>query len=214
MMKLKYGVLAGGVLAVAPQANAASVIALIADEINSDPARIAAPGGGVNAVLSDGFAYDIENPTLTTPALGYSEDGTAMTANGWHALNGGITSPSFFLDLAEDYTIGSGDVLVLDAWGRNRRQNVARDDDYTVTLFDPTGAIIVAAAGEGIFETFYNRTEFSGLADGTVVDRIQVQGMVDGSFTIQEVRFGVVPEPSSILLTGLAALGFIGRRRR
>ena len=140
---------------------------------------------------------------------------TNGTADGFHANN--TVNPAVIVyDLG--ITVQAGDTFFFDAWGRTggNAGRQSRDDNYNINFFSG-GVEVFNVDGEGIANpnNVVNRTVITGLAAGTVIDQIQVEG-INTQFTIQEVRFAVepIPEPSSALLLGLAGAGFLVRRRK
>lgn len=91
---------------------------------------------------------------------------------------------------------------------------------------DHTGTnVIVHFLGGGTASTSFettgatgNTAEFFGIFrnDMPLITRIQLDATGDGRWGIDNIRYGLVPEPSGILalLTGIGALGMIVRRKR
>ncbi|MGJ8643196.1 MAG: PEP-CTERM sorting domain-containing protein [Luteolibacter sp.] len=221
-MKLNKTLLVFSALAVGTfQLNAATVIALTADDANSSLGRTVDGAGvnvGITATLSDTFAYDPNDPIAVTPDFNYAEDTgvTPNTTNAYHA-NGSTPSPSMFYDLS--HTMALNEVLYFDAYGRsgNGGNRQLRDNDYSVILYSG-GGVVATVNAQGIPDsgTRHNRTEFAGITPGTTIDRVEVIGNNSNQFTLMEVRMAVdtVPEPSSAALLGLAGMTLLLRRRK
>ena len=200
-------------------AQAATVLGLTADTVNSSAAAF---GGTVAGVVSDTFLYDPATPTTPSPnrvfaaGVGYHADlGEGVDALLSYTLSGG----------AHTTTAGEATVVV-DLYGRSNEACCnGRDDNIDVQLFNGDYVTAVATvSGLSIDNagTGHVRATFGGLAVGTQFDRIRIVGHdSDGGafpannyFTLMEARLATVPEPSSTALLGLGGLALIMRRRK
>ncbi|MDB4353847.1 PEP-CTERM sorting domain-containing protein [Akkermansiaceae bacterium] len=170
----------------------------------------------VESTINDPFAYDPLNPTTVSPATGFSDN---PEANSFHG--GGFGSRAGIVDLHYNvpHTItgnAAESVFVIDLWGRSGNAgSEGRDDNFAIQILDASGASLASLSGVSIPnspETQFLRASVT-LPVGTAIDRVLIESPVS-NFTLAEVRFAAVPEPSQTLLIGLAGLGFMSRRRR
>jgi len=178
----------------------AAVISLTADAAGST-----APGwgGSLEGTLTDTFAYDEFNPTSATPDIHFNG------SDGFHP-DGNSNPVVLKYTLADGaYTVGAGQSIVLDVWGRDSSKD--RDDNFDVTLYSG-GTVIETISGEGIDDSSYHRVEFT-VSEGQSFDRVEITGH-HKFFAVMETRLAAVPEPSSAALLGLGGLALILRRRK
>ncbi|MDB4332639.1 PEP-CTERM sorting domain-containing protein [Akkermansiaceae bacterium] len=204
-------------------AGGATIIGLTGDAANSS-----APGYGsaIAGTTNDAFVYDPLAPLSATPDLSFS---IARAFHGEEPNSGDIT-----LTYTTNHIISASDTFVVfDIWGRsdgtrNRWQD--RDNDFDVEIFDAAGSLgsvtgLAITDGPNPPTIQHTRVSFGSIPVGTTItqlvitarDTVNAGAAGDiNNFTVQEVRLAAIaiPEPSSLLLTGLAALGFLGRRRR
>lgn len=164
----------------------------------------------IGKTLDDGFAYNPNNPTSTTPALG---DG-----NGVPGFHGDASATHFIQYTFNPITTTSGQStqFVVDLWGRTTNKD--RDNNFTITLYNgnfatvigsPSGTLSIPDAGSTYLRTTFN------LSAGTTFDRFEIRATNTPFFTISETRaaFETIPEPSIALLGGIGALALLRRRR-
>lgn len=188
----------------------ATVIALTADVANSSAPAF---GSVATGVTTDTFAFDPFNPTAALPVLAFG--GT----NTFHGAEPNAGDVILALD-AGGFVVGAQNNIVFDLYGRDVLQ--ARDDNFSVELFDTAGSSLGLVTGNGIADGLvpHARVDFGDIAVGTEIGSVIVTGFDSepssdvNNFTVQEVRLSAIPEPSSTLLMGLASLGFLVRRRR
>ena len=167
----------------------AITIALTADAANSG----LPDGGSVEALLTDGFAYNVQSPTSATPNLVWSSD------SGYKGLapSGSNVVISFTLDSAHTIDSFSTNVVV-DVWGCSKGGWQIRDDDFDVILFDGNYSNAVASVlhlGVPDEDPLHARATF-GLGIGETFDRFQIIGHdtapgAGNPFTLMEVRMGL-----------------------
>lgn len=176
----------------------------------------------IGKTLDDAFAY---NPaTVPTPAPVQGD------ANGFSTgFHGGDTTNHFLqYSFAPITTGGASSTFVLDLWGRNASGNAiqeARDNNYTVALYNGDFVTaILSLANQSVTDApangnnpslYFQRTSFTGIADGTTFDRLEIRAANTQYFTVAEVRAAIdtVPEPSAALLGGFGLLALLRRRR-
>ena len=202
-------------VATASATHAATVIPLIGDADNSSAPAF---GSGIVGTTTDTFAYDPLNPDSADPDLEF--DGTTAF-HGNEAMSGDVT-----LSYNLTHTVSATETtIVFDIWGRTNGVGAFddRDDNFNVEIFNETISL-GSLTGLGISASSATPNNFArasfAVSAGTDITRVVVTG-IDSStggptnnFTVQEVRFAAIPEPSVALLGGLALLGFIGRRRK
>ena len=167
----------------------AITISLSADLTNSSYAD----SGSVDALLTDGFVYNVFDPTSATPNLVLASD----TGYEGDVPGGSNVVISFTLD--NTYTVDAlSTTLVVDVWGRSAGAWQTRDDDFDVILFDGNYSNVVASAlnlGVPDGALPHTRATFD-LGIGLTVDRFQIIGHDTSSsgagnpFTLMEVRMG------------------------
>ena len=188
----------------------ATVIALTADVANSSAPAF---GSVATGVTTDTFAFDPFNPTAALPVLAFG--GT----NTFHGAEPNAGDVILALD-AGGFVVGAQNNIVFDLYGRDVLQ--ARDDNFSVELFDTAGSSLGLIENNAIADGAvpHARVDFGDIAVGTEIGSVIVTGFDSepssdvNNFTVQEVRLSAIPEPSSTLLMGLASLGFLVRRRR
>lgn len=171
--------------------------------------------------VTDGFAYDPDNPTSTSPD---QSDGGGGTSSAFLSANND----------AQNYwsatvAVPSGETLgYMDYWGRivaGADHSVdSRHQDLVITLTDGSSNTWVSAAWSGVSggaSGSYGRMDFSTASGTGTVDLTDIVNIrVDHSsgntdyLHVAELRLASVPEPSSAALLGLSGLALILRRRK
>ena len=123
--------------------------------------------------------------------------------------------------ISDIFTVTTGGDFNLSAFYANRLNNTNAADAFTLDLLDLDGAIITPDTfldpALAPFEYVEFTRTYEGLAPGdyqvtfsaTAPNRTNLlQGTVDN------ITFEVIPEPSSLALVGLGAMGLLVRRRK
>ena len=153
-------------------------------------------GDGVDIIHND-----YTQPTL--PVLVDASDGSQFLDLNQAGILGGI-----YQDVAVSF--GETYQLTLDAvrWATNSGGSIQ------YSLIDPTDSSVIASDTYAVADAWTERV-LSGTATSSIL-RVQIESIVSPQAApgIDNTSFTLVPEPSSILLLGVSAFGFISRRRR
>jgi len=144
-------------------------------------------GGGyafpVNT-LSDGFVYDPETPSASTPLQTFS------TTETLHFI--GLADAWVEYTLLTPTSMGAGLVFSFDIWGRSGATTSTRDDNFDIELYDETGTLF-HTINTGITDdvTYYTRVTVTDAdidATTTLSSFIIRNTSGGGNFTLAEVR--------------------------
>lgn len=171
---------------------------------------------GIGRTLDDAFAYNPNNPMATSPAQG--------DANGVVGFHGDDMGAHYLQYTFAAVTASGGNTVdfVVDLWGRNASTLNARDDNFTVSLYNGSFTTAIATSATVSIPDVANpylRVSFD-LANGVTFDRLSINAANTPYFTIAETRaaqVAAVPEPSFYGLTGaalFAGAAIVRRRRR
>ena len=146
----------------------ATVIALTADVASSSAPAF---GSVATAVTTDLFAFDPFNPTAALPVLAFG--GT----NTFHGAEPNAGDVILALD-AGGFVVGAQNNIVFDLYGRDVLQ--ARDDNFSVELFDTAGSSLGLVTGNGIADGLvpHARVDFGDIAVGTEIGSVIVLSLI------------------------------------
>ncbi|MFK5922058.1 MAG: VCBS domain-containing protein [Verrucomicrobiota bacterium] len=167
----------------------------------------------IGNTLTDGFAYDPSDPTVSLPELDYSK------SNSFHTEETAGETVIITYDIAAEVMLAEGGKLVFDLYGRiDYARGVNRDNDFDVEFLSggkSQGIATGLAIPDGAPQHLRVSTTDVELAVGKTIDQIRIIARNSSRerknyFTLQEVRAAVLgPVTDVIDYDALSAKGAV-----
>ena len=191
---------------------------------------------GANVIVDGGFESGNnllvnESPPFNSGWHGVTGPDTTSTSeitgdsprSGAFSLDLSTSSNDGFTGAFQQFDVSGliGTTITFSGW--HQLVGEAGGSQYRIELFDDMGSLTSRVQGSdsptpgGDYERF---TISETVSNGTVNARVTYiaqsifSGVVNQNIFVDDTSFDVVPEPSSVALLGLSALGLITRRRR